>query len=250
MKLFSLLVFIFMSCLAAPAQKIIRETPTPSPTPFVPRPLTPKAPESPPSSVPAQSAVPVNSSANPASVGGNVYRNADYRFEIRFPNGWQIAGDETGEYLREQGYDLSLKAPEALDNVNKARINRALKNVTVLLTAFRASEGAKDGAVLRVSAEDLSAVPEIKDAVDYFDLMRSQFGSMKLPADFKFSETQAEKLGSKQFAFLDTSTSAGKKRLYATVRNRRAIMFTLSYRTDEDLRSMRQILATGDFNIK
>jgi protein tyrosine phosphatase (PTP) superfamily phosphohydrolase (DUF442 family) len=46
----------------------------------------------------------------------------------------------------------------------------------------------------------------VKDAVDYFDLMRSQFAVMKLAADFKYSETQAEKLGLKQFAFLDTST--------------------------------------------
>jgi hypothetical protein len=27
-------------------------------------------------------------------------------------------------------------------------------------------------------------------------------------------------------------------------------MFTLSYRTDDDLKTMRQILSAGDFNIK
>jgi hypothetical protein len=249
MKLFSLIVPVFATCLAVPAQRIIRETPTPSPTPFVPRPIT-RVVDPSPTTVPVQSTVPANSATGPAIGSGNVYRNSDHRFEIRFPAGWQITGDDTGEYLRAQGFDLSLRAPDGLDNVNKVKINRALKNVTVLLTAFRSTEGTKDGAVLRISVEDLTSVPEVKDAVDYFDLMRSQFGTMKLPTDFKYSETQAEKLGSRQFAFLDTSTSAGKKRLYATVRGRNAIMFTLSYRTDEDLRTMRQILASGDFNIK
>jgi hypothetical protein len=188
--------------------------------------------------------------AEASVASGNVYRNSDYGFQITFPSNWRITSDDFGEYVRTQGFDLGLKAPEVLDDVNKAQINRALKNVSVLLTAFRSVEGAKDGAILRISVEDLTTVPEVRDAVDYFDLMRSQFGSMKLPADFKYSETQAEKLGRKQFAFIDTSTSAGKKRLYATVRGRKAIMFTLSYRTDADLQSMRQILAAGDFNIK
>ena len=104
-----------------------------------------------------------------------------------------------------------------------------------------------DNAIMRVAIEDLTMTPQVKDAVDYFDLMRSQFAVMKLPADFKYSETQAEKLGVKQFAFLDTSTAAGKKRMYATVRNGIAILFTLSYTKPEDLATMRQILAGGNF---
>jgi hypothetical protein len=103
---------------------------------------------------------------------------------------------------------------------------------------------------MRVSAEDLSTVPQVKDAVDYFDLMRKTFQSMKLPADFRYSETQAERLGKKQFAFLDVSSKAGKKRMYSTVRDGHAIMFTLSYLRDEDLQTMRQILADGDFGLK
>lgn len=225
------------------AQRIIRETPTPTPEPPIRR-------DTPPIAVKAPPEVPVKTAAATSVSGGNVYRNSDYGFQITFPANWRITSEDFGEYARSQGYDLSLKAPDALTDVNKVRINRALKNVTVLLTAFRSAEGVKDAAILRIAAEDLTTVPEVRDAVDYFDLMRSQFGMMNLPADFRYSETQAEKLGRKQFAFIDTSTSAGKKRLYATVRGRQAIMFTLSYRTDADLQTMRQILAAGDFNIK
>ena len=103
---------------------------------------------------------------------------------------------------------------------------------------------------MRIAVEDLTLTPQVKDAVDYFDLMRSQFAAMKLPADFKYSETQAEKLGAKQFAYLDTWSSAGRKRMYATVRRGHALLFTLSYSKPEDLATMRQILAGGDFRIQ
>jgi hypothetical protein len=89
-----------------------------------------------------------------------------------------------------------------------------LERVKVLVTGFRSTAGMTDTAIMRVSAEDLRTVPAVKDAVDYFDLMRSQFEVMKLPPDFKYSDTQAEKLGAKQFAFIDISSNAGKKRLY------------------------------------
>ena len=97
--------------------------------------------------------------------------------------------------------------------------------------------------------EDVQENPKIKDAVDYFDLMRSQISTMKLPPDFKYSETQAEKLGAMQFGYLETSSNAGKKRMYATVRGGYAIMFTLSYSADADLVTLRRILEEGNFSI-
>mgnify|MGYP003393244730 FL=1 len=110
--------------------------------------------------------------------------------------------------------------------------------------------GTADNATVHISTEDIRLNPAIKDAIDYFDLMRSQFSVMKLPADFKYSETQAEQLGSKQFAFLDTSSNVGKKRLYATVRNGVAIMFTLSYTKPDDLKTFRDVLTKGNFALK
>ena len=154
------------------------------------------------------------------------------------------------DVVKSKGFDISLKAPENLSGPAKLQVEKALENVKLLVTAYRSSPGSTDNAILRVSVEDLRTVPAVKDAVDYFDLMRSQFAVMKLPADFKYSETQAEKLGAKQFAFLDTSSTAGKKRMYATVRNGFAIMFTLSYTRSEDIATMRQILATGNFALK
>ena len=229
-----------------PCQKIIRETPSPTPAPSVVKPTRPVSEPLPPTSAVTVAQPPTG----PINAAERVYTNRELGFQITFPETWRITDEDFGEYARSQGYDLSLKAPNELSGVSRVRLDRALENVTVLLTAYRADAGAKEGAILRVSTEDVTRVPQVRDAVDYFDLMRSQFATVKLPADFKYSETQAEKLGKKQFAFLDTSSATGKKRLYATVKKGQAIMFTLTYFTGDDLRTMRQILAAGDFNVK
>jgi hypothetical protein len=129
-------------------------------------------------------------------------------------------------------------------------VNQAIKRVNVLLTAYRSMPGSTDNAIVRISVEDLSSNPQIKDAVDYFDAIRAMYVAMKLPPDFKYSETQAEKLGSKQFGYLDASSTAGKKRMYATVRDGFAIMFTLSYSKADDLETFRQVLEQSNFALK
>ena len=211
-------------------------------------------PASKPASRKLPAAVPVKAeiaeTGEQGDVSGRTYTNSVHGFRVTFPETWTIAGSDLEENLRSQGHDISLKSPDNIGGVGKLQISKMLERVKVLVTGFRSTAGMTDAAIMRVSAEDLRTVPAVKDAVDYFDLMRSQFAVMKLPADFKYSETQAEKLGAKQFAFLDTSSSAGKKRMYATVRNGFAIMFTLSYTKPGDLATMRQILATGDFKLQ
>jgi hypothetical protein len=179
-----------------------------------------------------------------------MYTNTVYGFRITFPDAWLIPGRDFEDQMRSQGFDLSLKAPVNVGRAGQLQVAKSLEKVKILVTGYRALPGSKDNAILRVAVEDLSMTPQVKDAVDYFDLMRSQFAVMKLPADFKYSETQAEKLGAKQFAFLDTSSNAGRKRMYATVRRGHAILFTLSYSKPEDLAAMRQILAGGDFTLQ
>jgi hypothetical protein len=183
-------------------------------------------------------------------IEGRTYTNRSLGFSITLPESWLIPSGDFEAEMKTQGYDLSLRAPNELDPASKAKLNQALKHVTVLLTAYRSSPDSADNAILRVSEEDLTSQPQIKDAVDYFDAIRQSYKMIKLPPDFKYSDTQAERLGSKAFAFLDTSSKAGKKRIYATVRDRKAILFTLSYTNDEDLQTLRQMLTEGDFALK
>jgi hypothetical protein len=200
--------------------------------------------------VAAQSPVPVYNASDRGTVSGKTYTNRGLGFEITFPDSWLIPGDDLDERLKSEGVDTTLKAPENLDRPSKIQLERALERVEVLLTAYRSVPGTPGNAILRISIEDLRPTPQIKDAVDYFDVMRSQYAVMRLPSDFKYTETNAEKLGSMQFGFLDTSNAVAKKRMYATVRGGFALMFTLSYTKPEDLKALRDILATGNFNLK
>ena len=168
--------------------------------------------------------------------GANIYKNAEHGFSVELPTTWQIAGEDFADSAAEKGIDVRLRAPDNIGKTGKLQVDRALERVEILMTATRVQAQANDNAILRISAEDVRANAAIKDAVDYFDLMRQQFAVMRLPADFTYSETNAEQLGPKQFAFLDTSSKAGKKRMYATVRNGFAIMFTLSYTKSDDLK--------------
>ncbi|MEO6655865.1 MAG: hypothetical protein ABIO36_07245 [Pyrinomonadaceae bacterium] len=180
-------------------------------------------------------------------VSGRTYANTTFGFEVTFPDTWLIPDSDFESYMKKQGIDLSLKAPDSLPLSVKAKVDQAIKRVTIMLTAYRSMPGSADNAIVRISVEDLSANPQIKDAVDYFDAIRASYAAMKLPPDFTYSETQAEKLGAKQFGFLDASSSAGKKRMYATVRGHFVIMFTLSYTKDDDLQTLRQVLEQGNF---
>lgn len=182
--------------------------------------------------------VPVKESSVDVSEGkvdGNTYENRKFNFKVTVPDGWLIAGPDFEKVLRENGHNLSIDAVE-----------RTGRPFEVLMTAFR-SEKSRQGAVLRVTAENLAAYPQIRDAVDYFDAITAVYASVKLPAGFSYSAVKAEALGSHQFAYLDTTASVGKKRMYATVRGVWAIMFTLSYFEDADLRAVREMLAAGDF---
>jgi hypothetical protein len=166
---------------------------------------------------------------------GKTYTNQTLDFEITFPDNWMVPDKDFEAYMLKQGHDLRLKVPPT---------------IRILQTAYKFMPGTTDNAILRVAAEDLRLNPQIKDAVDYFDVMRKSFKSAKTPADFKYSETQAEKLGEKQFAFLDSSSAAtGKKRIYATVKNGYAILFTLTYVNDEDVETLRNVLSEGNFRL-
>lgn len=184
------------------------------------------------------SGVPVKESGGDASEGtvdGNAYENKKFNFKVTVPNNWLIAGPDFEKVLKENGHDIGTDAV--------ARTGRPFE---VLMTAFR-SERSRQGAVLRVTAENLAAYPQVRDAVDYFDAITAVYASVNLPPDFSYSAVKAEALGSHQFAYLDTAASVGRKRLYATVRNGWAIMFTLSYFDNADLQAIRGMLANGDF---
>lgn len=187
---------------------------------------------------------------DPGIVQLRTYTNKTFNFAVTFPDSWLIPDNDFEAYMKEQGFDLSLKFPPGLNQQAKGKLQNSAKQLTVLLTAYKYLPGMENNAIVRISVEDLKNFPQVKDAVDYVDAMRATFKSMPLPAGFKYSETQAEQLGTKQFAFLDTVTNDDKRRLYATVKNGYALLFSITYTGKEDLEILREILTGGSFALK
>jgi hypothetical protein len=221
----------------------VKDAPKPIVKPVIKQ--TANKPEKPFTETPARITADPNFDAG--EIIGKTYANNNFNFSVTLPDDWEIADEDFAQRLKKEGFDLSVETPKAASASVQNNLNDAANRVRILLTAYKASPETNQNAILRVSIEDLSSVPQVKDAVDYFDLMRATYRNIKLPAGFKYSETQAERLGAMQFGFLDISAGKGKKRMYATVRAGHALMFTLTYNTDEDLAVLKSVLAAGDF---
>lgn len=230
-KTFGIFCLTLALAMLAAGQVKPRQRPTPTPTKTPDRTAAPSDPDK-------------------GTLKGRTYSNKKYGFQLVFPDTWLVPDDDYEAFMKTRGFDLSLKAPDTVGPTSHAKLNRDLKNIKMLVTAYRSLPFTPKNSFMQVSIEDLSLNPQIDDAVDYFDAMRSTFKLMKLPADFEYSETGAEKLGAMQFGYIDTSSKNEKKRMYATVRNGHAIMFTLTYTSDEDLATMRRVLEEGKFDFK
>jgi hypothetical protein len=187
---------------------------------------------------------------DPGTIDLRTYTNKTFNFTVTFPDSWLIPDNDFEAYYKKQGFDLSLKLPPGLAPATKGRIKHTVEHVTVLLTAYKYVPEMPNNAFVRISVEDLKNFPQVKDAVDYIDAIRGTYKSMPLPAGFKYSETQAEKLGVKQFAYIDTETKDDKRRLYATIRNGYALLFSITYTEREDLEILREILTGGNFTLQ
>ena len=186
-------------------------------------------------------------------VSGRTYENKTLDFTVTFPDTWLIPGDDFVAYMKKAGFDIAPKPPKAANPADQHSLDLAFSRLKILLTAYRSIPGTEGNAVARVAAETLRGLNTnrpVKDAVDYVDLMRSQMRVVKMPAGYTYSETQAEQLGTHQFAYIDSEYKTQKTRVYVTVRRGYAILFSLNYSVDTDLETFRDTLARAHFSIK
>ena len=206
-----------------------------------------------PPSKPAVRAVVTDPPVPIGTVSGRTYTDRGLGFEITFPDTWLIAGNDFIGYMKAKGFDLTPRPPKAADLASQGKVNADFKRLRILLTAYRSLPSTAENGVVRIAAESIRSLNTnrpIADAVDYVDLMRSQIGAVRMPAGYTYSETKAEKLGNNQFAYVDTSQGEVKTRVYVTVRNGYAILFSLDYFSDSDLETFRDFLARANFALK
>lgn len=203
-----------------------------------------------PTKVPIKNGTAVESTRSEGYFIGKTYVNERLDLEITFPMSWSLPGGDYESMMKPKRIDPKLKASDDLPLDDQQRINKQLEKVTVLLTAYNELPGRARQSTIRVATERIDSLTKIKDSVDYFDYMRSVFRSMSLPEGFSYSETKVKTFGSNQLAYLDITAADGNKRMFAKVRGRDVILFTLTYFEDADLDTMDQILAGANFNIE
>jgi len=201
-----------------------------------------------PTSKPVSTKTPPKPSASLdlGTVDGAAYTNRYFGFTFSLPETWQIQEQIVNKIIKDTG----TRETKAKNAVTQKAFEQAATRVTVLLSAFKNTLGAAENASIVCSLEDMRPIPAVKDGVDYLDLNINTFKRIQLPPDFKYSEVKAEKLGKTQFAYLEITKTNANQRIYATFRKGYAIFFVLTFNNEEDLETMRRILAQGNFALK
>ncbi len=178
---------------------------------------------------------------------GNSYKNNFFGVKITVPENWLAQESEVGRAIKQAGSEIvkgkTAQTQKAFEDANQ--------RLTVLFTASKDILGIENNAVIVFAAEKKAPLMQIRNGQDYLRLNIQAFKKLKLPPDFKYSETiKSEKFGSETFYYLDVERSSSRQRFYAIYRKGYALFFTLSYFNNEDLETMKEILRKSDFNWK
>lgn len=174
------------------------------------------------------------------------YTNKYFGISFQLPENWDVQEEIVNKIIKDRGAK-SLKAKTA---AGQKALNQASNRVTVAVTAFKSPLGSDNNASFVLSFEDLRPVPTVKDAVDYLQLMVTTLKQVQLPPGMNYSEIQAEKLGTRQFGFIEINRKEATQRMYVTVKKNYAIFFVFTYNDAADLETMRTMLANGNFALK
>lgn len=174
------------------------------------------------------------------------YTNKYFGIMFPIPENWQVQEEIVNKIIKDQG----AKSAKGKTAAAQKALNQATNRVTVAMTVFKNPLGSDENASFVLSFEDLRSIPSVKDAVDYLQLLVTTLKQVQLPPDMKYSEIQAEKLGTRQFGFIEINKKEATQRMYVTVKKNYAIFFVFTYNDAADLEIMRTMLANGNFALK
>ena len=110
--------------------------------------------------------------------------------------------------------------------------------------------GMPENASLRVAVESLRNLPQVKIGVDYFTQLINTFKTVKMPADFKYSEINSEQIDDFSLNYIDVTSGNNKKRMYVMIRKGYAVTMTISYYEDADFQALHKVLTVADLDYK
>jgi hypothetical protein len=181
------------------------------------------------------------------AVKDGVYENRFFGVSLKIPEGWQVQDAESRKKFLQKGRQLSAGKETQLQEA----LEQAEQNTLNLLMLFRfplgSTESYNPGFI--VVAEKLVEGAPIQSGTDYLAYAKRAMELSRLP--YSFGAISSATLGGKSFGVMDVEVNVGKspvKQSYrATVMKGHALVFILSYKEEEDLRSEQQILQSVRF---
>ena len=174
------------------------------------------------------------------------YTNKYFGIKFPIPENWEVQEEIVNKLIKDQG----AKSAKGKTAAAQKALDKATNRVTVAMTVFKNPLGSEENASFVLSFEDLRSIPAVKDAVDYLQLLVTTLKQVQLPPGMKYSEIQAEKLGTRQFGFIEINKKEATQRMYVTVKKNYAVFFVFTYNDAADLETMRTMLANGNFALK
>jgi len=182
------------------------------------------------------------------AVQGSVYRNNYFGMSVELPPKWSVQDQKA----RQQIMDLGAKAVAGDDKNLNAALKAAEMQTVNLLAAFKHPVGspvAFNPNIICI-AERIHHMPGIKRGKDYHYHSKRQLESSQLKVTFP-KNIYTKTLGGVDFDVMTTQMSLGvrsvKQKQFAAVRNRYALVFVISFTSDEEEAELTQVLNTVAF---
>lgn len=178
----------------------------------------------------------------------SVYRNDYFKMNVELPTDWHALDDEARK-------DLMLKGKQLLtgqDNNLKAVVEASELNSVNLLTAFKHPVGSPVpyNPNLVCVAEKVSHAPGIKRGSDYLYQVKKLINMGQMSYVFP-GEIYSQDIGGISFDVQDAEVNLGtmkvKQKYYAAIMKGYAMGFVVSFTTDEEEKSLQNILAAVSF---
>lgn len=177
----------------------------------------------------------------------NTYTNDFFSLKIEFPFGW-LVGDNG---LEKQLYAIQRQGIKTKDPKQQASMNQAMDRVTGLLGGYKALPGSvAENSSLRISVENLSAMPNVKTSEEYLKILLNTIKQTTLPAGFNYSEIKSETIDGIPVNYVQTSFGSNQTRSYVIIRKGFAVLIKIESYGQEDFETLHKVLTDADLDYK
>ncbi len=178
-------------------------------------------------------------------VEGATYKNDYFGLTLKIPDKWQVQNQDTVNQIEKTGKDMVAGDDKNLN----ASMDASLKNVLNLLLVSQYPLGSvvSFNPNFVAIAEKVGLFPGIKTGKDYLENSKKLMEKSQIKYDYG-KEIYEEKIDGVSFYVMELSVTTGGmtayQKYYSTIMKKYALNFIVTYSTDEESKSVQQVINT------